>query len=132
MPKPFRLTAPKPLESALQAQILDYLALEQAKGRVVWYARINGGLARYGKWVVKNYTLHLPRRDARSKGYSDLHGMLAGGRYFALEVKQPGENPTAEQAHFLEAVREGGGIAAVVFNFADAKNVLFTERESDE
>lgn len=129
MAKPFRLTAPKALESALQAQILDYLAMEQARGRVVWYARVNGGLARYGKFLVRNYVLHLFGLPAMSKGYSDLHGMVKGGRYFALEVKQPGENPTDEQAQFLSAVKAGGGIAAVVCSYADVKRVLFEDAQ---
>lgn len=128
MTQSFRLRAPKPLESALQAQIMDYLAMEQARGRVAWFCRVNGGLARYGQWTVKNYTLHLPGSSGMGKGYADLHGMLAGGKYFALEVKRPGESPTPEQRQFLQAVTDAGGIAAVVHDFNDARRVIW---ESD-
>ena len=61
----------------------------------------------------------------RSKGKADLSGMLMGGQFFALEVKRRNEKPTKEQLEYLAAVRDGGGIAAVVRNFNDAKNVLF-------
>lgn len=120
----FRLCAPKPLESALQSQIMDYLAMEQARGRVIWFCRVNGGLARYGKCTVKNYLLHLPGAAAMGKGYSDLHGMLKGGRYFALEVKRHGESPTPEQRDFLKSVTDGGGIAAVVHDFNEARDAI--------
>lgn len=115
----FRLTAPRVLESALQAQIITWLRVEQAQGRVSWFCRINGGLARYGKCTVRNYHLHLPGQASSGKGYPDLHGMLCDGRYFALEVKQPGETATPEQAAFLQAVQRDRGIAGVVTSFED-------------
>ena len=120
----FRLTANRALESALQAQICQWLRAEQARGRVVWFCRVNGGLARYGRQRIRNYVLHLRGAEPVGKGYADLHGMLSGGRYFALEVKRPGETVTPEQMMFLEAVREGGGIAAVVRGFEDAARAL--------
>ena len=120
----FRLTANRALESALQAQIVDWLRVEQARGRVVWFCRVNGGLAQYGQQRVRNYALHLAGQAPSGKGYPDLHGMLAGGRYFALEVKRPGETATDEQARFLDVVRAGGGIAAVVRDFAEVARAL--------
>ena len=113
----FRLTAPLVLESALQAQIITWLRVEQAQGRVSWFCRVNGGLARYGQQRVRNYALHLAGQAPSGKGYADLHGMLPGGRYFALEVKRPGETATDEQAAFIRAVQRGGGIAEVVTSF---------------
>ncbi len=124
----FRLTAPpRPKEADLQAQIIAYLKHQQARGRVVWFCRVNGGLARYGRLAVKNYLLHLAGAPPTGKGYADLHGMLAGGRYFALEVKRPGERATPEQLIFLEAVERGGGIACVVTGFEDVECALFSE-----
>ena len=120
----FRLSAPRARESALQAQICQWLRAEQARGRVVWFCRVNGGLAQYGRQRIRNYVLHLRGAKPVGKGYADLHGMLSGGRYFALEVKRPGETVTPEQMMFLEAVREGGGIAAVVRGFEDAARAL--------
>lgn len=124
-PQRFRLAPLRALESALQRQIMDYLAYEQARGRVVWYCRVNGGLAQYGKYRVLNYCLHLRGREPMGKGISDLLIMLPGGRLAALEVKKPGEKPTPEQVEFLAATQAGGGIAAVVHSFEDAKAALF-------
>ncbi|MBK8225270.1 MAG: hypothetical protein IPK73_30015 [Candidatus Obscuribacter sp.] len=117
----FKLT-----EQDIQGQIIDYLRIEQARGRVVWFERSNGGgmKDKTGRLVLF-YWLYLRGKIPRSKGKSDLSGMLAGGRFFALEVKRRDEKPTKEQLDYLAAVREGGGIAAVVRNFNDAKNVLF-------
>lgn len=127
--KPFKLKHLEPKESDLQGQIVDYLRAEQARKRIVWFCRVNGGLARYGKSTVANYRLWLFGAEPLRKGYADLHGMLPGGRYFALEVKRPGEKATPEQLAFLDAVRSGGGIAAAVRSWQDARSVLFDERE---
>lgn len=121
---PFKLVSRRTKESALQAQICQWLRAEQARGRVVWFCRVNGGLAQYGQQRIRNYVLHLRGVAPVGKGYADLHGMLAGGRYFALEVKRPGEEATPEQARFLATVCAGGGIAAVVRGFEDAARAL--------
>jgi hypothetical protein len=130
-PKPFRLTAPKPLESALQGQILDYLHLEQAKGRIGAYWRVNGGMARYrGGQPVRNYRLWIAGEGETSKGMADVNGVYgvhsaSPGRFFALEVKRQGEKPDAPQIAYLEAVRASGGIAAVVRDWREAQAALF-------
>ena len=117
----FKLT-----EQDIQGQIIDYLMIEQARGRIVWFERSNGGgmKDKTGRLVLF-YWLYLRGKIPRSKGKSDLSGMLAGGQFFALEVKRGNEKPTKDQIEYLAAVREGGGIAAVVRSFSDAKNVLF-------
>ena len=113
-PKAFRLKSPTPMESELQATIIDYLRAEQARGRVVWFARNNGGgtFDRTGRWLWF-YRLFLPGLKPASKSLSDIHGMLQGGRYFALECKRAGENATASQQSFLAVVRSGGGSVGV-------------------
>ena len=126
----FRLSAPRALESDIQTQIVDYLRAQQARGRIVWFCRVNGGLAQYGRQRIRNYSLHLRGVEPSGKGYADLHGMLPDGRYFALEIKRPGEKATPEQQAFLAAVQAGGGIAAVVRGFEDVANVLW--EKSDE
>jgi ribosomal protein L25 (general stress protein Ctc) len=49
-------------------------------------------------------------------------------------VKRPGEVATPEQQQFLQVVRQGGGIAAVVYGFEEACQVLrrMAEVERDE
>lgn len=46
--------------------------------------------------------------SAYSAGVADLIGCLKG-RYFEIEVKRPGEQPTALQLRGLEDVRKAGG-----------------------
>lgn len=124
MSKPFTLAAPRGKESDRQSQIMDWLAVEQAAGRVSWFCRTNGGAVMAGKRFIRFYSLHLKGIAPASKGYADIHGMLPGGRYFALEVKQPGEKATKEQKVFLATVIADGGIAEVVYGFEDVERVL--------
>ncbi len=123
-PRPFRLKSPRVLESDRQSQIIDWLRAEQAAGRVAWFCRVNGGGVSAAGQFIRFYALYLRGCEKRSKGYADIHGMLPGGRYFALEVKQPGETATPEQRAFLDAVAMDGGIAAVVYGFEDVEKVL--------
>jgi hypothetical protein len=123
-PHPFKLKAPRVLESDRQSQIIDWLRVEQAAGRVSWFCRTNGGAVMAGNRFVRFYSLHLKGIAPASKGYADIHGMLPGGQYFALEVKQPGEKATVEQKVFLDTVAMDGGIAAVVYGFEDVEKVL--------
>ena len=126
MSKPFKLAAPKALESGIQAQIIDWLRVEQACGRVAWFCRVNGGGVSTASRFIRFYALYLLGYPKRSKGYPDLHGMLAGGRYFALEVKQSGEKPTPEQEEFIAVIAQAGGIAGVVTSFEDVEVLLRT------
>lgn len=128
MTAPFRLKAPAPSEQDLLGEIVALLRLEQTKGRVAWFARCNGGgmRDRTGRFL-RFYQLYLPKATPKSKGMADLHGMLPGGRYFALEVKKPGETTTAEQDQFLDRVKECGGIASVVRSHTEVPRLLFEE-----
>lgn len=130
-PTRFRLKAPQPLEQVILKQIVSLLRLEQAKRRVVWFARVNGGgMIDRTKRCLAFYWLHLPGSAPASKGRPDVHGMLPGGRYFALEVKRPDQTVSEAQLRFLDAVRVGGGVAAVVRSCADVRSLLFDERDS--
>jgi len=122
----FKLKAIKASESDLQAQIIEYLRFEQNRGIVVWFCRNNsGGMFDKTKRFLWFYRLFLRQHDPISKGKSDLDGQLLGGRYFALEVKADGEKASPAQLEFLQAVRDGGGIAAVVRSYSDVQSVLF-------
>ncbi len=120
----FRLKAPVALESECQAQIVDFLRAEQARGRVVWFCRVNGGGVKTATQFIRFYALYLLGIEKRSRGYPDLHGMPPGGRYVAREVKRPGERETVEQREFIDAVTAGGGIAGVVRGFEDVRRLL--------
>ena len=127
MTEPFRLHPGTLLEGDIQGQIIDYLRHEQARGRVIWFERSNGGGGRVGARWVWFYRLYLLGKEPVSNGKADIVGMLPGGRFFALEVKQRGKKATADQREYLEAVASGGGIAATVRSFQDAKRELFGE-----
>jgi hypothetical protein len=57
-------------------------------------------------------------------GSSDLIGMLKGGRFVALEVKRPGEQPTKSQQQFIALIRRMGGVADVVTSADEAERVV--------
>jgi hypothetical protein len=53
MNEPFRLHPGTLLEGDIQGQIIAYLRHEQARGRVVWFERSNGGGGRVaGRWTM--------------------------------------------------------------------------------
>ncbi len=114
-------------ESTTQRQIIDYLKMLLARGIVAWFCRVNGGMSQYGEQPVWNYTLSIPGFEDAHDGYSDLHGMLSDGRYFAIEVKRKAKKPTKTQRRFLDAVRHGNGIAVVAYGFEDVQNALRIE-----
>lgn len=54
-------------------------------------------------------------------GSPDVVGyMLAGGRFVGIEVKLPGEKPTAIQDTWREEITKAGGVAATAWCVADA------------
>ena len=114
-------------ESTIQRQIIDYLRMLLARGIVAWFCRVNGGAALYDRQTVWNYMLSIPGFEDAHDGYSDLHGMLSDGRYFAIEVKRNRKNPTKPQQRFLDAVRHGNGISVVAYRFEDVQNALGIE-----
>ena len=102
-------------ESNHQKQILELLRRLQLQGVVSWFERSNsgGGRAQSGRWIPF-YRLFLPRHGVRTTGKADVTGMLVGGRFFAIEIKdKPSDHPSPEQQDYLDCVREGGGIALV-------------------
>jgi len=98
-PAPFALNAIEALEAMIQSQVVNYLRIEQARGRVGWF--------------IETDRL--------------VQGMLSGGKRFALEVKRPGESVTPDQMAFIEAARLDGGIAAAVRHWEDVKSLLWGE-----
>lgn len=99
-------------ERDLQQQIR--LALGADPRVVLW--RNNVGEAEYWKHGrVQRVTYGL------APGSADLVGLLHTGRFLALEVKAPGQNPKPDQARWLELVRRMGGFAAVVRSVDEAQ-----------
>lgn len=51
-------------------------------------------------------------------------------RFLAIEVKRPGEEPTPEQANFLELVGQSGGLAFVARSIDDVTQAMGVEPKS--
>jgi VRR-NUC domain-containing protein len=98
-------------ESALVTACLQLLAL---RGVFAW--RNNQGV--------------IPSPDGRYRrfrglrGVSDIIGVLADGRFLALEVKLPGGRLTPEQKAFIDAIQSRGGVAGVVRSMDELARVI--------
>lgn len=58
-------------------------------------------------------------------GLSDLVGITPTGRFFACEVKVPGQKPRENQFAFLEAVKKKGGIGIWATSAEEAITKLY-------
>lgn len=58
-------------------------------------------------------------------GLSDLIGCTPQGRFFALEVKLPGEIPRQNQLEFLETMKDRGAIAGWCTTIPEALQIVF-------
>lgn len=73
-----------------------------------------------GAWVFK---VHGGDNPFQEVGIPDLLCCWRG-LFIGLEVKLPGEKASPKQRHIIRAIREAGGIAAVVSSVADVDRVL--------
>lgn len=111
----FRLQAPKPLEKDIQRDILQMLRVHP---KVAWAERMNTGahpLEHNGKKRFVRYGF---------VGLSDIIGQLKSGEFLALEVKRPGNTPTAAQHAFLDSVSAAGGVSGWADNLDDAIRIV--------
>jgi hypothetical protein len=113
-----------PLERDIQKAILEWLAWKKIPA---W--RVNVGMIPAANGAF--------RANSAMKGMSDIIGIVPdvlrgngslgiyhSGVFLAIEVKRPGEKPTAAQEAFLGQVRAAGGIAIVARSVADVEAVL--------
>lgn len=114
---PFKLTAPRPLESDVQPDVLRAL-LNHPK--VAWAARMNAGA---GRFVYPNGETSRFIRFG-FPGMSDIFLQLIDGRFGACEVKRPGEDPDDDQQAFLDRVNRHGGLGFVARSAADVYREL--------
>jgi len=88
---------PIPRESDILKAVSDYLGTQGFS-----MFRRNTGVMMTGKRFVR----------FSSPGQADLWGLdRRTGRHIEVEVKRPGQKPTAVQAAWLEAMRKAGAIA---------------------
>ena len=71
-----------------------------------------------GSWWMKKHGSAWGRR-----GVPDVF-FVFGGRFFAFEVKQPGEQPTRLQRIEASKLRMAGAIAQVVHSANDVRSIL--------
>ena len=62
-------------------------------------------------------------------GLSDLIGCTPEGRFFALEIKMPGQKPRQNQLDFIEAMKNTGAIAGWCTSIPEALNIVFGGNE---
>ncbi len=105
------LRAVQPKEATIQAGILRML---RGHAKVAWAHRVNTGAAKLKGFYVRFGWV----------GCSDIIGQLMDGRFLALEVKKPRENPTKPQQLFIERVNRHGGLAACVHSLEEVDAVL--------
>jgi len=68
-----------------------------------------------GVYAWRNNTGAVKRGPGRyvrfgKKGSGDFLGLIKGGRFLAIEAKQPGENQSPDQVEFQEEVEALGGL----------------------
>ena len=86
-----------PLEKDILKAVMDYLGTQGFS-----MFRRNTGVMQMGKRFVR----------FSQPGQADLWGLdRRTGRHIEVEVKRPGQKPTAVQAAWLEAMRRAGAIA---------------------
>ncbi len=102
----------KPMEADCLREVMMALKTHQL---VAWCERQNTGAAKVGGRFIK----------FGWKGCSDILGQLKDGRLLAVECKRlKGGKLSSDQLHFLEMVRNHGGVAFVAINLQDVLNNL--------
>lgn len=109
------------LEQRIQKGIINYLKMSPL---ISWVRRHNSGKVQtaWGTWVVLG-----------EPGDSDVFAMFSAnagdfaGKFLAIEVKKPEEEPTDDQWEFMNLVNADGGVA---FPARSTDDVIreFTER----
>lgn len=107
-------------ETRLHQRIM--LALSEA-GCVVWRNETAGAymgkvIHKAGDQVTLAGARFLPA--GLCKGSADIIGLTSKGRFLAVEVKTPNGRVSKDQALFLQAVNQRGGLAGVARSVADA------------
>lgn len=90
--------------NGLRAKTMRWLAVLRQQGYPIWFYKTYGS------------------RFTRA-GVADVL-VAIGGQFGTMELKQPGENPTAKQRTEAQWVRETGGRAAVVHSLEEVARFL--------
>lgn len=100
-------------ERAIQGQILQYLHYRGVKAY-----RINAGMIPTGEKRSRRMIRLAP------KGFSDIMGVMPGGRAIFVECKAEGGKPTQFQEMFLDEMRQQGAVCIVARSIDDVEREL--------
>ncbi|GHU03553.1 hypothetical protein FACS1894158_02210 [Betaproteobacteria bacterium] len=117
MSAPFRLKAPEPRESDIQASILQALSVHPS---VAWAERMNSGAGRLmypGGNASRFIRFGFP-------GMPDIMGQLKDGRFLGIECKRPSGKVSPEQQVFIEKASKHGAVAFVARSVSDVWEAL--------
>lgn len=94
-------------ESETQSDIMDMLLTHP---KVCWAMVITTGVFKVkgGCITVGHY---MSDEQKQKTGMSDIVGMLKNGKFFSIETKVPGKEPTEVQYEFMDLVNRNGGLA---------------------
>jgi hypothetical protein len=99
---------PESMERDIQKHEVEKVLPLCSKIAKVWRQNNGAAMMDSGKWVRFGET-----------GIPDFIGFLKDGRFFAIEVKRPGKEPTTEQADFLQLLNNSGGVGIVAYRGED-------------
>jgi len=113
---PKREYKPKPRKALERTVLADCLKYLRSHPRVVFARRRQSGMFRalHSDALIRVGTV----------GEPDVDGMLRDGRYFAVEMKREGENPSPDQWARIHRINEHGGVAWVAWSIEDCRIVL--------
>lgn len=104
-------------EKEIQRAILQYLELV---GIVAW--RNNTGA------IVSHYKGHTRLIKFGHKGSCDILGVLPGGRFLGIEVKDEKGKVSEDQQNFIDAINFKGGLAFVARTLEEVMEKLNAKR----
>ncbi len=107
--------------SETQAIVSPALELLRAAGILCWRNQTGGGTLQ-GRGL----------RWGLGKGSADIIGILGDGRFFALEAKMLGKQPTEEQIAWGNAVLKANAFWAIIHAPADALALVKTWTKWDK
>ena len=97
-------------EAEIQKTVFDNLKARAAPGVLYWHTPNNP---------------ESRRKSGFRAGVSDV-AALHRGKFYALELKKPGGNPTVQQMEFISQVNSAGGFGCIATGLDQAIKVLET------
>ena len=99
---------------AREHELMDNMRLALSQhDAVVFRANVGTGRTIDGRY----FNTGLP------KGFSDLFGVLPGGRAFFIECKVKPNKPAKEQVNFIEQMKSCGAYAGVAYSVEEALEI---------